>query len=353
MGVIKRNEDGTYRVRHEARIPGLKTKWSKFKTGIKSKTQAEKILRQMITEAEINKGAGHSNSTITFDDAFETCLKEVKNEYAGTTMESFETTMRKWCPPVFGGRPICQIRNDEIRTLIYETMVDKSISQQKNLLKYIKRFFRHCMDKGWLDKSPVPILQFREIKKLKAVLTQEQFERLLNLAKETNHEWYPVWSLAVMTGLRNGELFALQWDQVDTVNRRITVSRNWDHKGGFRDYTKSKNDRKVEFPERLLPLLQQLKVSDPDSPFVLPRVRGWTEGRQAEILRAFLAGAGLPGMRFHDLRATWATFLLGQGIPPAKVMAAGGWNDLKTVMHYLRIAGVDIVGASKPFDRKD
>lgn len=140
-------------------------------------------------------------------------------------------------------------------------------------------------------------------------------------------------------------------DQVDFPSRIITVSRNWDHKGGFRDYTKSKKDRKVEFPEKLIPILNNLKAEDPTSPFVLPRVSGWIEGRQAEILRAFLAGAGLPRIRFHDLRASWATFLLGQGVPPAKVMAMGGWADLKTVMHYLRLAGIDIRGGADPFDK--
>ncbi|HEX7675002.1 MAG TPA: tyrosine-type recombinase/integrase [Bdellovibrio sp.] len=57
-------------------------------------------------------------------------------------------------------------------------------------------------------------------------------------------------------------------------------------------------------------------------------------------------------IRFHDLRATWATFLLGQGIAPAKVMAMGDWADLKTVMHYLRLAGIDVEGGSHPFDAK-
>lgn len=38
-------------------------------------------------------------------------------------------------------------------------------------------------------------------------------------------------------------------------------------------------------------------------------------------------------------------------MPPAKVMAAGGWTDLKTVMHYLRVAGIDVKGGSAPFDK--
>ncbi len=56
-------------------------------------------------------------------------------------------------------------------------------------------------------------------------------------------------------------------------------------------------------------------------------------------------GIGLPAIRFHDLRATWATILLANGIEPIKVMKMGGWKDMETMMIYVRMAGIDIVGA--------
>ena len=71
------------------------------------------------------------------------------------------------------------------------------------------------------------------------------------------------------------------------------------------------------------------------------------EGDQARELRMFLSGLGLPAIRFHDLRATWAILLLSKGVQPLKVMMMmGGWKDLKTMQIYVRKAGVDIKGAS-------
>ena len=55
-------------------------------------------------------------------------------------------------------------------------------------------------------------------------------------------------------------------------------------------------------------------------------------------------GLGLPPVRFHDLRATWATIMLSKGVQPAKVMVMGGWKDMKTMMIYTRKAGIDIRG---------
>ena len=71
----------------------------------------------------------------------------------------------------------------------------------------------------------------------------------------------------------------------------------------------------------------------------------WLKGEQTRDLRAFLLGMGLPAIRFHDLRASWATILLGQGVEPVKVMKMGGWKDLDTMMIYVRKAGIDVAGA--------
>ena len=81
-----------------------------------------------------------------------------------------------------------------------------------------------------------------------------------------------------------------------------------------------------------------------ESNFVLPRIDKWDRGEQARELRMFLAGLGLPQVRFHDLRATWATIMLSNGVPPIKVMNMGGWKDMKTMMIYTRMSGVSIRG---------
>lgn len=47
-----------------------------------------------------------------------------------------------------------------------------------------------------------------------------------------------------------------------------------------------------------------------------------------------------------EIRASWATLLLSKAVPPVKVMAMGGWKDMKTMMIYIRKAGVDLGGAT-------
>ena len=110
---------------------------------------------------------------------------------------------------------------------------------------------------------------------------------------------------------------------------------------GFKD-AKSGDDRIVQIARRLMVLLKELKLQNPESQFVLPRISKWDKGEQARELRMFLSGLGLPAIRFYDLRATWATLLLSKGVESIKVMIMGCWKGLKTMQAYVRKAGVEV-----------
>lgn len=71
-----------------------------------------------------------------------------------------------------------------------------------------------------------------------------------------------------------------------------------------------------EIAPPLIEIFKNLKEDYPESSFVLPRIDKWDRGDQARELRMFLEGLGLPRIRFHDLRASWATIMLSKGIPP-------------------------------------
>ena len=55
-------------------------------------------------------------------------------------------------------------------------------------------------------------------------------------------------------------------------------------------------------------------------------------------------------MTFHTLRATWATRMLDLGVSQTKVMAIGGWKDLDTFNICVRLAAIDVTGATDCLD---
>lgn len=73
----------------------------------------------------------------------------------------------------------------------------------------------------------------------------------------------------------------------------------------------------------------------------------WRSGEQAKVLKQFCKSIGLPQIKFHTLRACFATQLIGSGVEPVKVMKICGWKDLKTLSVYLRLAGIEEKGVTE------
>jgi integrase len=75
-------------------------------------------------------------------------------------------------------------------------------------------------------------------------------------------------------------------------------------------------------------------------------MEAWIQGQQAKVLKSFCREIGIPEIKFHTLRACFATQLISDGVEPIKVMKVCGWQDLKTMARYLRLSGVEEKGVT-------
>ena len=278
------------------------------------------------------------------------CDEALKRGLMSSTVENYRLGLRAHTLEIWGRRRVNEITTQEIRELMRDKLGEYSEAHRKSVLKFIRAVFNHALEIGAISRNPCPEMKFRIGDKIKGCLTEPQVRAFLEKARELDSEWYYHWALALYTGMRNGELFALTWDKVNFDTRMIKIDTSWNNQDGFKS-TKSGDDRQVEIAPNLMPVLQELKLKFGNvSTFVLPRIHAWEKGEQARELRMFLMGMGLPSIRFHDLRATWATILLSKGVPPIKVMYAGGWKDMKTMCIYMRKAGVEIKGMMDGMD---
>lgn len=110
--------------------------------------------------------------------------------------------------------------------------------------------------------------------------------------------------------------------------------------------TKGRWWRQIDINDQLETFLKELRATSEGRTWVLPRFKDWDKGYQAKILRTFCQGIGIPSVKFHTLRACYATMLMQIGVPPAQVMAMGGWKDQETMAIYICRAGIDIKGAT-------
>jgi len=178
------------------------------------------------------------------------------------------------------------------------------------------------------------------------ILSIKEIQKLLDLAFQQEHSWRHVWAFALLTGMRNGEFYALQWDDIDWESKLLTVSKSYNGRLKIIKSTKAGYWRSVPISADLSQLLVELRNLTGEEKFVLPRLPDWKRGMQAHFLRAFCISNGLPSVKFHTLRACFATQLIRQGVEPAKVMKVAGWRDLKTMQHYIRLAGIEITGVT-------
>jgi integrase len=327
MGIKYDENKKHYVVSYSRRHPITKQSRGLRRQGIKTKYEAEKVYRGLIIKlANKFNEAVHPLWPIVVED-FLTFF--ANRGIANNTLINYKSSLELHTCTRWENIRINEITTSDIRNLILEDLSTFSESHRKSMLKFIRAVFHYA-------------LECDIIQRIKKVLNENEIKILLSSAKAVNHEWFPIWGIACFTGMRSGELYALKWDCVDLDKRTIVVSNSWTKENGYKD-TKSGNDRVVEIAESLMPTMMNL-YNKKSNEFVLPRIKEWTTGCQANVLKSYLAKLNLPLIRFHDLRASWATVMLSKGVEPIKVMSMGGWKDLKTMQIYIRKSGIHIKG---------
>ena len=140
-------------------------------------------------------------------------------------------------------------------------------------------------------------------------------------AIKADEHWHDFFYLEITTGLRRGEICGLMWTDFDAEKGTLTVRRTLHNKEGGGYYvgeTKTGAGRRIiKLPPSTAQLLSERKRTSisqwifpslihPEDP-IMPN-SGYTR------MKKLLAEAGLPDMRFHDLRHTFATHALTSGV---------------------------------------
>ncbi|HVB60105.1 MAG TPA: tyrosine-type recombinase/integrase [Ktedonobacteraceae bacterium] len=178
-------------------------------------------------------------------------------------------------------------------------------------------------------------------------LTQEQAKLLLQAVRE--HRLETLFVVAVVTGMREGELLALRWQDVDfevsCLYVRHTVGRVGKLGMIVSEPKTKKGRRKIVLPEFVIEVLKQHRERQQavheragsrwrnmDVVFC-NRYGGYIESATLRrVFKRILEGAGLPDIRFHDLRHSAATILLGMGVHPKVVQELLGHSSISITL---------------------
>ena len=187
--------------------------------------------------------------------------------------------------------------------------INQIISSALNLAKEQK-----LISSNLTEACALPKVEHREMK----TLPVEQLTSFLREAKETGV--YEMYYIELATGLRRGELLGLKWDDIDMTNGTIRVQRQVARIDGeiIEAPLKTKNSyRTVSIGDDAIEVLkEQRKKVGREIEYVFPSPNGGPISPDSvlNMLHRVLERAGLPKIRFHDLRHTFATLALQNGV---------------------------------------
>ena len=190
-----------------------------------------------------------------------------------------------------------------------------SVKSCNDVLGLLKKMLNDAERWGMIDRNPILAIRKFRLPEMDFhfwnVSEVRQFLGFWN-QKVDPPRIYSVVIIALYTGLRRGEILGLKWDAVSFESRFITVKRSYCRTlNALVDTTKSRRIRRVPINAMLMAHLEKMKILTFRSGYVCPPIHPDCVHKEFKKISRF---AGVPIIRFHDLRHTFASnFLMGGG----------------------------------------
>lgn len=347
-GSIRQREDGIW----EARISlGYHTDGKPLRKSIYGKTRREVADKLAHSLRDYKQGLPVATDERQTVGAFLTqWLEEVKKPVVKPkTYHSYSQVLRVHLIPGFRGKSLGKLSPQHVQTFL-------NAKSKEGLSPRTVGYLREVL-RGALNQAIVWGLITRNAAALasppKAVgysfqpLSEEGCTKLLEAVKGTRYE--ALYLLSLSLGLRQGEALALRWSDIDLAEKSLCVRSTVARIGKewvFGEPKSANSKRILPIPDFLLNTLMvqkerlifeksQAESLWHDNNLVFPSEVG-TPIEARNLLRHFhqtLKEAGLPSIRWHDLRHTTATLLLNMGVPGRTIMEILGHSQISLTLN--------------------
>ena len=328
MAKKRANGEGNIRKRKDGRWEGRYTAGYDEKTGkrliknVLGKTQAEvkEKLAKAVAEAETVDVRRADEYTLG------TWLQTWYELYAKphlrfSTAEYYRRGIELHITPRIGDIPLKKLTGRDLQWLykdlqehgrLREAQKGKQPGLSDSTIRGIHTMLHNALDRAVKERLIVrnpaddcipPKIPKHEMK----ILPPDQIKSYLTAAEQRGV--LPMFYLELISGLRKGELVALQWSDLDIENKTISVSKQAGrNNAGEPDITRPKTEnsiRKISIPQDAVDLLVTEHQKHPGSPWMFPSPKTgemYHPDSVVNIHKKILKDAGLEHLRFHDLR---------------------------------------------------
>jgi integrase len=241
--------------------------------------------------------------------------------------------------PDIGNFKLTALRPDHVQAL-YSRKLDAGVSE--HTVRYIHAVLHKALNQAlrWgLVTRNVTDLVDKPRPRRTTITTWSVLEVKQFLVAALNHRWYPIYSLAINTGMRQGEILGLHRDDIDLERGLLRVRHQVSSiPGQGLVITEPKSDkarRPVTLPPSTFDILKAHLERINEGPglvFTTSTGRPISPRNLLHHFKKVIRQAGLPVIRFHDLRHTHATLLLAAGVHPKIVQERLGHSQISLTL---------------------
>jgi integrase len=340
-GTITRRKDGRWEGRYY--VP---TENGPRRKAIYGKTRAE--VSDKLTKALSDRADGivYNDENTSVGGYLDVWLKgSVYGSVRRSTYDRDTNLVNNHIKPILGGLKLKKLTSAHVQGF-YRDRLDAGLSASTvhKIHDILRRALAQAVKWHLVPRNVADVVKPpRPVPKEMAALSADEARRLLEAAGGDRLE--ALYTLAIHTGMRQGELLALRWQDVDMENAVVSVRRTLTRRGGkvaFGEPKTKKSRRSIRlspqaveaFRSHLERQLQDIEILGDryqDQGLVFTTDTGAPINPSNLRQRSFaplLKRAGLPHMRFHDLRHTCATVLLSRGVHPKFVQELLGHANI-------------------------
>jgi integrase len=293
------------------------------------KRQAEKILNQMVQEANV---AVSTTSSMTVEQLLGHLINYLRtNGRSHTTIAGYEWRIRDHLVPAIGDIPITKLTAKHLDDL-YTTLLERnSPSTVRQTHAIIHRALNQAERWGWIDRNVATLATSPRVGRREVQSPSEnQLRAIIDTMSKSNPQFGVAVVLAALTGARRGELLGLRWADIEHEYISIRGSLTYTKAEGVKyGPTKTHQVRRVMLDDLGIAVIQSqknllvemctaLELNPVENPWLF---FGEADGSKPlhpdSISSAFRRTAiklGIEGIHFHSLRHFTATQLIAAGV---------------------------------------
>lgn len=308
-----------------------------------NRTQAEAELRRRI----VRDRPPARGSTLPFANVVDLMLRDLEAlERKETTLDNYRAILRAQLLPRFGELAVNRVQKRHVEEfMVALAEAGLAARTRSGIFKLLSQIFTFAVRHGWCEDNPCRSVRRPRVRDCSEIrfLNQQELDALIASVDVTAVPFgstdRAIFLTAAMTGMRQGELLALRWRDVDREAKRIRVRRNYT-RGHWSTPKSRSGERSVPLSSKVEAELRahlrrthfasedDLVFANPLSGAVLPH------GPLVRRFKGALKAAGVREIRFHDLRHTFGTRIAAAGVPMRVLQEWMGHRDYRTTLIY-------------------